>query len=174
MQYRWHRDDRRRTCCTCATSTSSGIVHSVDARPPRSEAENFCDTVASFPKSRCSAWIAKKYRVDQSATRFAENSMLPFIRALAPSFFITARPTAADIRVVSARPILFRKTGSVITRVLSSSVGERTMPWNPPPIPPGARMSKRTSVEGGAGTTRGEEPFCAAARGEIQHDTHPQ
>jgi hypothetical protein len=38
--------------------------------------------------------------------------------------------------VVSATLMLVLKIGSVITRVLSSSVGDSIRPWKPPPMPP--------------------------------------
>lgn len=56
----------------------------------------------------------------------------PFISERTPSRPITRAPTWHDLRVVSSTPMRSRKTGSVITRVLSSSVGESTKPCTPP------------------------------------------
>lgn len=97
-------------------------------------------TASPFSKSMSSAIVAKRKRELQSATRFREKVMLPFMSAATPSFWITRTPTLADCLLVSHRVMFWRKMGSVMTRVLRRSVGESTSPWKPPPMPP-ARVS---------------------------------
>ncbi len=64
----------------------------------------------------------------QSATRLPANTTLPFMSARAPSLRITRRPTRVDSRHVCRNDMSERNTGSVITRVLSSSDGLSTKP----------------------------------------------
>ncbi|DBA00856.1 TPA: LOW QUALITY PROTEIN: hypothetical protein N0F65_008499 [Lagenidium giganteum] len=128
-------------CLGCLLNLSNHHINSVLSTPPSNDAVIFSPVVSLYSGlsrlyTTSSTPTEKKKRVDQSATRLSENTMDPFMSAITPSFWITRMPIFIDLTHVSFGVISCRNTGSVITRVLSSSVGLSAKPCTPPPTPP--------------------------------------
>mmetsp|Transcript_49480 Transcript_49480/g.114347 ORF Transcript_49480/g.114347 Transcript_49480/m.114347 type:complete len:300 (-) Transcript_49480:6-905(-) len=128
-------------CWICATITSRGTVAAALSVPPMVDAMScwpyesffFASSVGSpRRKSKSSAALLKAKRVPQSKTRLVAKVPAPFMRELTPSSRMTRPPTVKLFAMFSTKGSGCRKTGSVITRVFSSSVGDSTKPCTPP------------------------------------------
>mmetsp|Transcript_15465 Transcript_15465/g.52156 ORF Transcript_15465/g.52156 Transcript_15465/m.52156 type:complete len:227 (-) Transcript_15465:316-996(-) len=131
--------------CMFATKTSSGMVVAAERKPPASEAAMRSLKARDFrvvprPKQYTSMAFTKAYLVPQSAVLFKANVPAPLKSVGTPSFKMRRKPTLHDSREdVSADvepAVASLNAGSVMTRVFSSSVGDRTKPWTPPAAAP--------------------------------------